>query len=202
MTDPPDPPAPELAGLGARLAAKLIDLTITAAIAFIALVFFAFTTVDPFEVNAYTDARAYKSAAPFLGVLLFEAAAIAKTARKGTTPGKSLFGIKVIARNDALPPLALVAVLRWALPLAATAPSVYLFILDIPEFANESQLPVRSGRMWWLWVALGWWLLVHVSALWGSQRRGWHDMAADTIVVKAPRRPDPEWQRRRGLPFE
>ena len=75
--------------------------------------------------------------------------------------------------------------IRWAVPLAATAPLVDAFIRDIPEMANREKAAALSGRAWWLWVALGWWLLVHASALWDSNRRGWHDKASDTFVVKA-----------------
>ena len=107
-------------------------------------------------------------------------------------------------------PSALRSIIRWAIPLAATAPLVDAFIRDIPERANRQEAAALSGRVWWLWVALGWWPLVHASALWDSQRRGWHDKAADTIVIKVPRPHDPaqghelltEWQRRRDLPYE
>lgn len=190
-TEPPDPSAPELAGLGARLAAKLIDLTIAAAIAFTALFLLGIATLDVFEAKRYSAAEAYPLAAPFLGVPLFEAAVIATTAFTGATPGSKLLKIQVISRRDSRPPPALRAIARWAIPLAATAPLVDAFIRDIPELASNDHLPALSGRVWWLWVALGWWLLVHASALWDSRRRGWHDMAADTIVVKAPRTHDP-----------
>ena len=190
MTTPAPPKrAPELASLGARLAAKLIDLTITAAIAFVALIFFALATLTLFEhlfeLREYSDAEAYGRASLFVGVLLFEAAMIATTVWRGKTLGKMLLGIQVIAYSDSLMPSVLRAIIRWALPLAATAPLVDAFIRDIPELANNKEAAALSGRVWWLWVALGWWLLVHASALWDSNRRGWHDKAADTIVIKA-----------------
>ena len=196
MTTPPPaeaphPPSPELAGLLARFGAKTVDLTITAVIAFAALAFFAIATVNPFEVEVYTAAEAYPLASPFLGVLLFEAALIAKTSRKGTTPGKKLLNIKVVAQSGSGTPTALRAIIRWTLPLAAAAPLVEAFIREIPELAGDEPEPALSGRVWWIWVAVGWWLLVHASALWDSQRRGWHDRAAGTIVIKAARRPRP-----------
>ena len=176
--------------MGARLTAKLIDLAITAVIAFIALMVFTVATLNILVAKQYTDAEAYASASLFLGVLLYEAAMIATTAWRGKTPGKKLLGIQVIAYSDSLMPSALRSIIRWAIPLAATAPLVDAFVRDIPEMANREEAAALSGRVWWLWVALGWWLLVHASPLWDSQRRGWHDKTADTIVVKAPpRRP-------------
>ena len=153
---------------------------------------------------------AYRFASPFLAVLLFEAALIARTVRKGTTPGRKLLKIRVVAQPGLRPPSPLKAIIRWAVPLVVAAPLVDAFIRDIPEFVNEEDWPALSGRLWWLWVALGCWLLVHASPLWDSQRRGWHDKAAGTIAIKAPRPPHPasshdlltEWQQRRDLPFE
>lgn len=213
LTEPKDPPAPELAGLGARLAAKLIDLTITAVVAFPGYLFIEFTrgwAPDMNPMKRWTDQQAYLAAAPMLAVAIYEAAVIAVVVWTGGTPGKKLCRLQVISSSDWHLPSALGAVIRWTVPLAAAAPLVYLIVRDIPEYVNEDPTPALSGPMWWLWVALGWWLLVHVSALWGSQRRGWHDMAADTIVVKAPRRPRldqgsdllAEWQRRRGPTVE
>ena len=185
-TPPPAERAPQLAGFGTRLAAKLIDLTVTAIIAFVALVFFSIATLDLFEARVYTAAEAYPLASPFLGVLLFEATMIAMTARKGTTLGKKSLNIQVIVHSGSGTPSALRAIIRWALPLAAAAPLVAAFILNIPELANNERAAALSGRVWWIWVAVGWWLLVHASTLWDSQRRGWHDTAAGTIVIKAP----------------
>ena len=210
---PPHPRTPQPAGLPARLAAKLIDLAITAAIAFIALFLFGFFTLDLFEVQVYTAAEAYKWASPFLAVPVFEVALVASTALKGTTPGKRLVRIKVVAGSGSHSPQALRSIIRWAVPLVVAAPLVDAFIRDIPEMANAlpmDDLPTLSGRVWWLWVAVGWWLLVHASTLWDSQRRGWHDKAAGTIVIRAPRQAAPaqghyllaKWQRRLDRSFE
>ena len=183
--EPPQPPSPQLASLKARFAAKLIDLIITAAIAFVALMFFAVVTLSLFELN--TDAEAYRGAALFVGVPVYEAATIATTTWKGKTLGKKLLKIQVVVHGGSQPPSALRATLRWVLPLAPTAPLIDAFVRDIPELANDHPATVLSGRVWWLWVAVGWWLLVHASTLWDSQRRGWHDRAAGTIVIQTPR---------------
>ena len=187
--EPPDLPSPEPASLGARLTAKLIDLTITAVIAFPGLFFFGFVrdwSPNILDSEArYTDQEAYRLSAPFLAVVVYEAAIIAATAWKGKTPGKKLLNIRIVTRSGSLMPSALRSIIRWALPLAATAPLIDALIRDIPELANNEHTAALSGRVWWLWVALGWWLLVHASTLWDSQRRGWHDKAADTIVIKA-----------------
>ena len=170
-----------------RLTAKLIDLTITAAIAFVAFMFFGIATLNIFVVKVYTDAEAYKAASLFIAVLLFEAATAATTAWKGTTPGKKLLGIKVVAHSDSLPPGATRAIIRWTLPLIPTAPLIDAFIRDIPELANNDEMSTLSGRVWWIWITLGCWLLAHAPALWDRQRRSWLDKAADTIVIKARR---------------
>ena len=212
--EPPDPPSPQLAGLAARITAKLIDVAITAIIAFIAEINFRTWTLTLYGDEHYPDAYAYGAASLFVAVLLFEAALIASTARKGTTPGKKLLRIRVVACSGSGTPSVLRAVIRWAMPLAAAAPLVDAFIRDIPDRANYNQYAALSGRMWWLWVALGWWLLVHASTLWDSQRRGWHDKTAGTTVINAPRPPHPasshdlltkwqrKWRRRLDLPFE
>ena len=210
--EPANTPSPQLASLTARLTAKLIDLTITAAIAFIGLAWFEFVrnwspNMDP--LARYTDREAYLSVTPLLAVVVYELAMITATAWKGKTPGKKLLKIQVTSNDSSRPPIALRAIARWALPLAPTAPLIDGFIRDIPELANNEHAAALSGRVWWLWVAVGWWLLVHASALWDSQRRGWHDKAAGTIVIKTPRPhrsgQGPEipkkWQGWRDVPF-
>ncbi len=208
-TQPPHPPNPQPAGLTARLTAKLIDTAITAIIAFIALAFFEFATFSILITRYYADAEAYRFASPFLGVVVYELAMITATAWKGRTPGKKLLKIQVTSHDSSRPPIALRAIVRWALPLAPTAPLIDGFIRDIPELVNNEHAAALSGRVWWMWVAVGWWLLVHASALWDSQRRGWHDKAAGTVVVKAPRPRrsaqgpaiPKKWQGWRDVPF-
>ncbi len=98
--EPADTPSPQPASLTARLAAKLIDLTITAAIAFAALLtnallFLRFgqpefvTMSDILRVDPIADREAHLAAAPLLAVPTYEAAMIAMTAWKGMTPGDS-----------------------------------------------------------------------------------------------------------------
>ena len=100
------------------------------------------------------------------------------------TVSLSVSGLREPTRHTVTTPAPAESI-RWAVPLAATAPLVDAFIRDIPEMANREKAAALSGRAWWLWVALGWWLLVHASALWDSNRRGSHDKASDTFVVKA-----------------
>ena len=168
-----------------RLTARLVDLTITAAIAFIADTTFRVLTLTLYGDENYDEAYSYGAASLFVAVLLFEVSLIVNTARKGTTPGKKLLGIKVIAHSDSLPPGTTRAIIRWAFPLAPTAPLIDGFIRDIPELANNEHAAALSGRAWWIWAAVGWWLLAHVPALWDRDRRGWHEKASDTIVIRA-----------------
>ena len=196
---PPHPPTPQPAGLPARLAAKLIDLTITAAIAFCAFVTAGilqlhFGESDTLAIEPLTDREAYLSITPLLAVPAYQVAVIVMMAWKGKTPGKKLLGAQVVARSGSRPPAAFKSIVRWAVPMAAVAPLVDAIARDFPEFAylpSMDELPTLSGRLWWIWVAVGWWLLVHASTLWDRQRRGWHDKAAGTIVIKAARRPRP-----------
>ena len=179
--------------MGTRFAAKIVDLAITAIIAFVAFVAFVllsmsatgFSFVSHSEFEPLNNDEAYGLAWPYASVLLYEAAMIAMTWWRGQTLGKMLLGVQVIAYSDSRMPSALRSIIRWAFPLAATPPLIDAFIRDIPELVNNEEAAALSGRAWWLWVALGWWLLVHASTLWDSQRRGWHDKAAGTIVIKA-----------------
>ncbi len=184
--EPADTPTPQPASLTARLTAKLIDLTITAVIAFIAFFQLEMATFSILITRYYADAEAYRVAFPFLGVVVYELAMITATAWKGRTPGKKLLKIQVTSHDSSRPPTALRAIVRWALPLAPTAPLIDGFIRDIPELVNNEHAAALSGRVWWMWVAVGWWLLVHASTLWDSQRRGWHDKAAGTIAIYVP----------------
>ena len=162
---------------------------------------------DTLAIEPLTDREAYLSITPVLAVPAYQVAVIVMMAWKGKTPGKKLLGAQVVARSSSRPPAAFKSIVRWAVPMAAVAPLVDAIARDFPEFAylpSMDELPTLSGRLWWIWVAVGWWLLVHASALWDSQRRGWHDKAAGTIVIKAPRQAAPaqghdllaKWQRR------
>ena len=138
-----------------------------------------------------SDSRAYISVSPYLAVLLYD---VVTMWWPGRSLGRKLLGIQVVVDGASRTLWAVRAIIRWALPLALAAPLADAFIREIPELVNQEHTPALSGRAWWLWVAVGWWLLVHASTLWDSQRRGWHDKAAGTIVINAPRQPPAQGQ--------
>lgn len=77
---------------------------------------------------------------------------------RGQTPGKMALGIRVASFADGANPSWSAAAIRSLLPTAAGA------------------LPFGLGL-------LG--ILVYASAAWDRMRRGWHDKAAGTVVVRA-----------------
>ncbi len=76
---------------------------------------------------------------------------------RGQTLGKMLVSIKVIRADFGGVPGAGKSVIRWIIPVAASWVPFIGFLVS---------------------------LLVYISLLWDSNRQGWHDKAAGTLVVK------------------
>lgn len=96
---------------------------------------------------------------------------------RGQTLGKRIVGVKVVRVTDGSPPDWTASVVRYLLPVVPV-------LIPVP-FVN---------------VALS--LVIYLAAVVHPLRRGWHDRAAGTIVIKAEpiaRRPRPD---RRGAETE
>ena len=172
----------ERAWLARRLAARLIDGAVLAIPTLLWL----------FVVSWLVLAAAWNSDASFGGfggLLLLVVAAyvpavvyeVALTARSGQTLGKDALGIMVVRRDDGQLPHARESFVRW-LVLAVSGIVGVTALAALPRIQGE-------GDSWWglAWLLAGWLvpvLLVCASSLWHSDRRGWHDKAAGTVVVK------------------
>ena len=107
------------------------------------------------------------------GVLLaYESAGIRES---GQTRGKRRRHIRVVDRADGEVPSPEQALVRSLVPAAVgVAGSVGAAVADL-------RIPALVG--------LGLWLVVYLSAMWGEDRRGWHDKAAGTVVIDDPGSP-------------
>ena len=169
---PPEPPAPsaqatgdwattdtghsvELAGVGSRLLARIVDILIFA----VPVVVLVIATTD-FDDNSDEAAGIpIGSTLLFLAIgLIYEVWLIAA---KGQTLGKMATRIKVIRADNGELPGWSNSFNRWILPGFFGAASAF-----IPIVAFVS-------------------LLIYLSLVWGKNRQGWHDMVAKTLVVKA-----------------
>ncbi|MCY4193721.1 MAG: RDD family protein, partial [bacterium] len=91
---------------------------------------------------------------PFIiGGLLYE---VVMVALRGQTLGKMAMGIEVIRAGDGSKPSIGSSLRRWGLPI----------------------LPLLIPVIGWLFA-----LVCYSSLAWGDRRRGWHDKAANTLVV-------------------
>ncbi|MCY3862639.1 MAG: RDD family protein [bacterium] len=161
-----------LASPGARLGARIIDsFLVTTPIAFPAY----FTTegdIDWGEVGGIFVSSPTVGEWIAFGVPLFIAFVyeVAFTATKGQTLGKMAAGIKMVNTNDGSIPTLGMALRRWSVP----------GLLGLIPFAGLI-LP----------------LLCYLALTWHRDRRGWHDLAAGTMVVKVNRAASPKatWSR-------
>ena len=147
-----------LATPGARLGARLVDFEIMIFL-WIAL-FFAFDALGFWEKGSWPGIGIYwLFVTPvFLVGLLYEVTMISAG---GRTLGKMATGIHVIRKDTGGRPGPSRSIRRWVIPG---------LLLLIPFVG---------------WLAT---LLCRLSLTWGKDRRGWHDMVGDTlVVVKQPR---------------
>ena len=179
--DAPDPPL-EPALLERRLAARLIDIAVLALPLFFAFVMAATVAIlssegaDPPSVGVFL--LVLLVAMSLLPIMLYE---VALTARSGRTFGKDALSIMVVRHDDGQLPAAAAAFIRWFVPaVASVAGAVVVAMIPVPEPQGLARLvgPAAGG-----FVA---WLLVYASSIWDTDRRGWHDKAAGTVVVNEP----------------
>lgn len=161
-----------LASPGARLGARIIDSFLVST-PFLAPAFFT----DEEDFGWQDFGGIFVSSPPaeewiFFGVSLFIGFVyeVAFTTTKGQTLGKMAAGIKMVSVKDGSIPTAGMALRRWLVPS----------LLGFVPFAG------------WLLS-----ILCYLALTWHRDRRGWHDLAAGTMVVKVNRAASPkaEWAR-------
>ena len=103
-----------------------------------------------------------------LVLVFYESATIGLS---GQTWGKRRRRVRVVGLGGGAPSSAR-AFARCLVPAAA----------GIAGSVGTELAGLRASALW----GLGLWFLVYVSAMWGRKGRGWHDMAAGTVVVVDP----------------
>ena len=112
---------------------------------------------------------------------------VVPTTQRGQTFGKQTMGLCVVrcsARQGIVvaPPSRASSMRRWAIPHGATILSIKIVLVGVAAgWLPDSEILLLSVGA----LAAVAWAACYVSALFGKHRRGWHDKAADTIVVRA-----------------
>ena len=113
------------------------------------------------------------------------------TARFGKTIGKAMCGIRVVSLDDGLKPGPPQAFVRWIIPtatgLAGAAVSITILALGINRGRVEGYVSGDELLTNVTYVLLGAfvsWSIVHLSARWDAQGRGWPDKVSRTIVIR------------------
>ena len=192
----PEAAAPsELASIGSRVAARALDTALKAIAAIGAVVIVALALwewlIEGFSL--WGDSEPFPASGVWAliaaGVILVAIPIyeIAMVAVRGQTIGKRVANIKVVCLHSDSPPGWGRAIGRWFLPVAAFwSAALFLSLLStILQLASVGPpVGLVLGRVTQL-LAAGLWLAVRLSAIWGPDRRGWHDRLAGTRVVKA-----------------
>ena len=97
---------------------------------------------------------------------------MARIGTSGQTWGKRRRRVRVVTRRDGAAPSPERALVRGLVPAAAGA------VGCVGAALADLRVPALAG--------LALWLVVYVSAMWGRNGRGWHDMAAGTVVINDP----------------
>ena len=191
---------PVRAGIARRAAARLIDvlcILVLCALAWLAFgVAFAILAVVG-QIDPIFGTRG-EGLVVLLVVLMVGLALVlvfryevVSTARSGQTVGKRLMGVCVVSDPGpggigVEPPSRYSSVVRCAVPHGAALASAILSVVvaavgvDAGWLPNSGFLLLPAGTF----LALVW-ATCYVSALFGSERRGWHDKLAGTIVIRA-----------------
>lgn len=173
----------EVAHLGRRLVAKLVDVlvillilvlfdvrtegTIRQAVVDIRNVVLGEQVIDP--DNRPVEALFILLGVFFTVVLAYLVAFLYDTlyvAYRGYTPGKGMMHIRIASFDDGSKPRFRQVCKRWII----LNPPLWLFFM-------------LAGLVGFLWQLVS--VIIYVSPVWNRQRRGWHDKKAGTVVVKA-----------------
>ena len=208
----PEPTPVQQAGFWHRAVARAIDMLVTAVLASV-------LSMVAGAIAIFMTAGSLESMDPFytaFGLLLVPVLVVVAryevvyVARRGQTFGMGLAGIRVVRYEDPGAPSGESrlcdlrrSILRWAIPHGAG--------LLVGFVALQAAIPRIKYYGGYVGVGAGVvaWALVFASSLFGADGRGWHDKAAGTIVVQAPRQDEPtqgreipqKWQGWRSVPF-
>lgn len=187
--------AAKLASFGSRVAARALDTALKAVAVIVAAVvlvlslwewlnegFSIWGDSEPLPASAVYGSLV--AGAILLAIPVYE---VAMVAVRGQTIGKRAANIKVVRLDSDSPPGWGRAIGRWFLPVAAVWFGVVLstlILVGVRELTSVRSLWLDLGRVTQL-LAPSLWLVVRLSAIWGRDRRGWHDYLAGTRVVEA-----------------
>ena len=115
----------------------------------------------------------------WLAVVLYEPVAMAFG---GRTVGKLLAGIRVVDVNTGRPPGFKGTVVRYA---CTSWLGSALFLTEAMNLWADrgGEAPINWAPDYMYLGGLMWWLAVHLSMLWNTDTRGWHDRLAQTAVI-------------------
>ncbi len=156
------------------------------------LIFIVAGEVDLFGNNEGPLAELLIVGMVLLALVLTYLYEVTSTARWGQTFGKRLMDLCVIrcldTENVAVePPRRHSSMMRWAIPHGAAVAATILSGVAVMAIGDEGLTDGEFLRLlvpFCVFVAVVW-SMCYVSALFDSQRQGWHDKAAGTIVIYA-----------------
>ena len=163
----------ELADFPERAAARLLDPII---VFLFALGTFAIVVWDGFLRGFGTDDFAHESVQKlglWVSLVVFVVLAVYETnTTSGRTWGKARKGVRVVSVDGKAVLSPVRAFVRGIVaPAVSVGGSFAVVLVDL-------RYPPLGGLVLWL--------LVYLSAMWGRAGRGWHDIAAGTVVIVDP----------------
>ena len=100
----------------------------------------------------------------------------------GQTLGKMIFGVKVLDVSESRLPTLRQAAMR-DVGIIALNVGGYLYLVYVVLAQDPSSLPDQLLS----WAEFAWFMLEVVTMLWNIQRRAFHDLLANTVVVRVIR---------------
>ncbi len=168
-----------------RLAARFVDLIVVGLIFYFQFAICIFWIQGPNEVAAYT----IFGMSLFFTPILYDTICLKLT---GQTIGKSLFGLQVIQAEDGEIPSWRSSLVR-SISLVASAPIIMFDVALAGWTAGLAQEATTvSTRFVILTVAVACMVLL-LPVLLSSERLGWHDRVASTVVVPSYRGENKSW---------
>ena len=160
----------------ARGLARVIDSLIHAALGVGGLLLIFLATFCIWCATHQTNSgQAALGALALIGWVLYEPVMVAW---RGQTLGKVICRIRIIRTSDGETPNLGQAIVRWAIPAAAGVAMTFVAAMVLADVQADTE-----QRFLVLFAA---WAPLYLTSFLdnGDQRRGWHDKAARTIVVR------------------